>query len=63
MNASAVLKKGEGRTVKKGGLWIYDNEIARIEGTGCVLIGIMTPAQVVIGNDIGSHLKEIACNC
>ncbi|MBQ4045979.1 MAG: class I SAM-dependent rRNA methyltransferase, partial [Lachnospiraceae bacterium] len=33
MNASAVLKKGEGRTVKKGGLWIYDNEIARIEGT------------------------------
>ena len=33
MAASAVLKKGEGRTVKKGGLWIYDNEIARIEGT------------------------------
>lgn len=27
---SIVLKKGEGRTIKKGGLWIYDNEIAEI---------------------------------
>ena len=26
------LKKGEGRTVKSGGLWIYDNEIDRISG-------------------------------
>ena len=30
MYASAVLKKGEGRTIKSGGLWIYDNEIASI---------------------------------
>lgn len=30
--AIAVLKKGEGRTVKAGGMWIYDNEIAHIEG-------------------------------
>ena len=27
-----TLKKGEGRTVKGGGLWIYDNEIDRITG-------------------------------
>ncbi len=27
-----TLKKGEGRTVKSGGLWIYDNEIASITG-------------------------------
>lgn len=27
---SITLKKGEGRTIKKGGLWIYDNEIAII---------------------------------
>ncbi len=28
-----TLKKGEGRSLKSGGLWIYDNEIANIEGT------------------------------
>lgn len=26
------IKKGEGRTVKKGGAWIYDNEIEKITG-------------------------------
>ena len=31
MNSSVILKKGEGRTLKKGGLWIYDNEIDRID--------------------------------
>lgn len=30
--ATAVLKKGEGRTVKAGGLWIYDNEISMVTG-------------------------------
>lgn len=29
-----VLKKGEGRSLKRGGLWIYDNEIASVTGTG-----------------------------
>lgn len=28
-----TLKKGEGRIVKTGGMWIYDNEIANITGT------------------------------
>lgn len=28
-----TLKKGEGRTIKAGGMWIYDNEIASIMGT------------------------------
>lgn len=28
-----TLKKGEGRTLKAGGAWIYDNEIDRIEGS------------------------------
>ena len=27
-----ILKKGEGRTLKAGGAWIYDNEIASIKG-------------------------------
>ena len=31
--AIVTLKKGEGRTVKSGGLWVYDNEIASIMGS------------------------------
>lgn len=30
--AAVILKKGEGRTIKAGGAWIYDNEIDRAEG-------------------------------
>lgn len=32
MSAVVTLKKGEGRTVKSGGLWIYDNEIDTVCG-------------------------------
>ena len=32
-NARVILKKGEGRTIKSGGAWIYDNEIDRFEGS------------------------------
>ena len=32
VSAKAVLKKREGRTLKAGGLWVYDNEIDRMEG-------------------------------
>lgn len=32
MRALVTLKKGEGRTLKSGGLWVYDNEIASILG-------------------------------
>ena len=28
-----TLKKGEGRFLKSGGLWVYDNEIASIMGS------------------------------
>jgi len=28
-----ILKKGEGRTISDGGLWVFDNEIDHIEGT------------------------------
>ena len=31
MYAEAILKKGEGRTLKSGGAWVYDNEIDRVE--------------------------------
>jgi len=30
--ANAILIKGKGRSLKAGGLWIYDNEIDRVEG-------------------------------
>jgi len=32
MSATVILKKGEGRTIKAGGAWIFDNEIADISG-------------------------------
>lgn len=32
MSAVMTLKKGEGRTIKAGGLWIFDNEIDTISG-------------------------------
>lgn len=31
--AMATLKKGEGRTIKAGGAWIFDNEIDSIAGS------------------------------
>ena len=31
--AVVVLKKGEGRTLKSGGAWVFDNEIASITGS------------------------------
>ena len=32
MMATVILKKGEGRYLKAGGMWVYDNEIAKING-------------------------------
>ena len=31
--AVVILKKGEGRLFKSGGLWIFDNEIDKVDGT------------------------------
>ena len=33
MSVIVTLKKGEGRTVKAGGMWIYDNEIESVLGS------------------------------
>lgn len=33
MSAVVTLKKGEGRTLKAGGMWVYENEIASITGS------------------------------
>ena len=32
-HAIVTLKKGEGRTIKAGGAWIYDNEVANVVGS------------------------------
>lgn len=32
-NGNSNIKKGEGRTIKSGGMWIFDNEIASIMGS------------------------------
>ena len=32
-SGTVTLKKGEGRTLKAGGMWVYDNEIAGITGS------------------------------
>lgn len=32
MSVIVTLKKGEGRTIKSGGMWIFDNEIATVTG-------------------------------
>ena len=29
---AVILRKGEGRTIKAGGAWVYDNEIDRVKG-------------------------------
>ena len=34
VSGTVTLKKGEGRSLKAGGLWIYDNEIASVTGNG-----------------------------
>ena len=31
--AAAVLKKGEGRLLKSGGMWVFDNEIESVMGS------------------------------
>lgn len=33
MSAVVTLKKGEGRTIKAGGMWVFDNEIESVAGS------------------------------
>ena len=33
ISAEVVLKRGEGRLLKSGGLWVFDNEIAEVRGS------------------------------
>ena len=43
-----TLKKGEGRTIKAGGAWIFDNEIDTITGT-------FTNGDIVVVHDFDGY--------
>ena len=47
--AVVTLKKGEGRSLKAGGLWIYDNEIDTITGT-------FTNGDIVLVHDFDGYI-------
>ena len=46
--AIVTLKKGEGRTIKAGGMWIFDNEIESI-------IGSFTDGDIVVIHDFDGY--------
>ena len=48
MSAIVTLKKGEGRTIKAGGMWIFDNEIDTIMGS-------FENGDIVIVHDIDGY--------
>mgnify|MGYP000955042781 CR=1 FL=1 len=47
--AIVTLKKGEGRSLKAGGLWVFDNEIDTIMGT-------FTNGDIVIVHDFDGYM-------
>ena len=59
-----TLKKGEGRSFKAGGLWIYDNEIDSITGRftngDIVLVNDFVPVQVVHTYTYQAGFRNIA---
>ncbi len=46
--ATVILKKGEGRSLKAGGLWIYDNEIDSVRGD-------FTDGDIVVVRDFDGY--------
>ena len=46
------LRKGEGRTIKAGGLWIFDNEIESVMGS-------VEDGDIVIVRDFDGYPMEI----
>lgn len=48
MSAVVTLKKGEGRTIKAGGMWIFDNEIDTV-------MGEFTDGDIVIVRDFDGY--------
>ena len=55
--AVVTLKKGEGRLLKSGGMWIFDNEVASIMGS--FVNGDIFGKNPEISINNGSHSKQI----
>ncbi len=49
MSAVVTLKKGEGRTIKAGGAWIFDNEIDTVSGS-------FEPGDMVLVHDFDGYV-------
>ena len=65
-NTIVTLKKGEGRTIKSGGAWIFDNEIDTIMGSfvngDTVLVhdfDELVPEQLGAGGETGSRGESV----
>ncbi|MEI3524061.1 MAG: hypothetical protein V8Q36_08075 [Anaerotignum sp.] len=52
LSCSITLKKGEGRILKAGGLWVFDNEIAAV--TADVVNGELISVQDFDGYPMGT---------
>ena len=50
-HAVATLKKGEGRLLKAGGMWVFDNEIESVMGS-------FTQGDVVLIRDSGQRFYQ-----
>ena len=67
MNTQAVvhIRKGEARSLKAGGMWIYDNEIERIEGEFEMAISFVSKILTVIRSDVvlSTPAPSLPCGC
>lgn len=63
MSAVVTLKKGEGRMVKSGGMWIFDNEIESVMGTfengDLVLVHDLTDIRWAL--DLSTAIPKSGC--
>jgi 23S rRNA (cytosine1962-C5)-methyltransferase len=59
--AKVVLKRGEGRTLKAGGFWVYDNEIEKIEGVYANggLVDVLADNGYFLGRGFINNLSKI----
>ncbi len=60
--AKIILKKGEGRLLASGGLWVYDNEIDRVEGSPVPggLVGVEAHNGYFLGQGYYNPASKIA---
>lgn len=57
-----TLKKGEGRVLKSGGMWVFDNEIDKIEGTPENGSFALNAAKAGASSVLGVDASELGIN-